>query len=415
MTSFATGTNSIYYCAASASDVKQQELFGKVVMERYSLLHEPADYADAFSMIELRESADLLIAIDKAENILKKDSVFLESLCAFISKCKIKVHVFFATEDVPFVTGDFLKLVAGHKDLYLGECRIEELTFLEMVRLFSNKPTREIIQMYGITGGVPDYLPCWNPKLSLKDNIIRSVLSPRGYLFNEAEEFLHTQLRETSVYETILSTLASGVNKLNDIYKATGFSRAKISVYMKNLAAFGVASKQDSFETGGWENAKKGMYVINDTFLHFWFTFVYPHQSELHILPPATFYERYIEPDLDYYMDEYFVKVCREYLELLEQAESLPIVTAKEGTWIGKNGRIDIILQNDIRENVVGYCSWSDRHMSLAHLEHLNNSMEQARVKAVKRYMFSSGVFDDDLKAVAADDPTLELVDMNEL
>ncbi len=321
----------------------------------------------------------------------------------------------FATDDLVWAKGDYSELMRPYKNIDLGKCELEELSFLELVRIFPNRSIREIITMYGVTGGVQDYIPCWNPKLSLKDCIIRHVLSPRGYLYNEAENFLRTQLRETSVYETILAVLAKGKNKLNDIYQETGYSRAKISVYMKNLAGFGVVKKLDSFETGGWENAKKGVYTITDTFIHFWFTFVYPHLTALDLMSPQTFYERFIEPEIDYYMDEYFVKVCREYLALLEQTGSLPIVTGKEGTWIGKKGRIDIILQNDVRENVVGYCSWSDKHMSLSHLKHLEVSMEQAKVKAVKKYLFSAGKFDDDLKDAAAQDETIELVDMNEL
>ena len=49
-----------------------------------------------------------------------------------------------------------------------------------------------------------------------------------------------------------------------DIFHATGFSRAKISVYLKNLANFNIAEKVVSFETGGWENAKKGVYQIKE-------------------------------------------------------------------------------------------------------------------------------------------------------
>ena len=408
--------SSIYYRAADGSEDVNQRLFGNVVAERYSLLHVPETYKDAFDMIALKESEEMVLAFDRAECILKKGLTFLSELIEFMKKnSSIKVHIFFATEDVNWANTEYDELVSGFTKYDLGKCRSVELSFLEMVRLFPKKPIRETIQMYGITGGVADYIPCWSPKLSLKENIIRHVLSPRGYLYHEAEDFLHTRLRETSVYETILSALASGENKLNDIYKRTGYSRAKISVYMKNLASFGVVDKAESFETGGWENAKKGVYGITDTFTHFWFTFIYPHQSALSMVSPETFYERFIEPGLDEYMNEYFVKVCREYLTLMEQAGSLPISISKEGTWIGKKGRIDIILQNDVRENVVGFCSWSESNMSRAHLEQLEDSMNQARVKAVKKYMFSAGTFDRDLTAYAENDPTIELVDMNEL
>lgn len=53
-----------------------------------------------------------------------------------------------------------------------------------------------------------------------------------------------------------------------------------------------------SFETGGWENAKKGVYQIKDTFVNFWFKFVYPNMSNLYLLSPEEFYDTYIEKSL---------------------------------------------------------------------------------------------------------------------
>ena len=50
-----------------------------------------------------------------------------------------------------------------------------------------------------------------------------------------AEQLIAAELRELSVYETILYYIASGYDKLNELHLKTGYSRAKISVYMKNL------------------------------------------------------------------------------------------------------------------------------------------------------------------------------------
>ena len=77
-----------------------------------------------------------------------------------------------------------------------------------------------------------------------------------------AQQVIASELRELSVYNTILSAIAQGHNKLNDLFLATGYSRAKISVYMKNLSHCDIVETVVSFETGGWDNAKKGIYRI---------------------------------------------------------------------------------------------------------------------------------------------------------
>ena len=66
---------------------------------------------------------------------------------------------------------------------------------------------------------------------------------------------------------------------------------------MKNLSHFDIVEKVQSFQTGGWENAKKGVYQIKDTFINFWFKFVFPHMSDLYLLKPYEFYDRYIAPE----------------------------------------------------------------------------------------------------------------------
>ena len=50
----------------------------------------------------------------------------------------------------------------------------------------------------------------------------------------------------------------------------------------ENLSHFDIVEKVQSFQTGGWENAKKGVYQIKDTFINFWFKFVFPHMSDLY-------------------------------------------------------------------------------------------------------------------------------------
>ena len=54
--------------------------------------------------------------------------------------------------------------------------------------------------------------------------------------------------------------MARDCNKLNDIYRHTGFSRAKISVYLKNLMELDLAEKVYSYDTEGRSDTQKGIY-----------------------------------------------------------------------------------------------------------------------------------------------------------
>ncbi len=89
---------------------------------------------------------------------------------------------------------------------------------------------------------------------------------------------------------------------------------------------------------------------------------------------------------------------------LLNQVGKLPIKIKKIGTWIGKQGNIDIIAQNEIRENIVGLCNWSEEKMTFERYQNLEEMMAQARIKAKQYFLFS-----------AKEDSRFVLIDMTEL
>ncbi len=409
--------NHIYFYAGNASEQQQQKMFAEVVREHYSDKREMSSYDDVFDMIIELEDKPLVMIIDEAQNIIKKDDTFMGILATFLARVPADrlTQVYLCSSSVSWVEGSSDEAFSKTQNYYGDSFKVEELDFVELVRLFPKRSMKECIAMYGITGGVPDYLPYWSPSLSIRENVIRQILSPRGGLYNEAENILRSELRETAVYETILANIAAGHTKLNNLFMETGFSRAKISVYIKNLAAFDIVEKVNSFETGGWENAQKGVYRIKDTFLDFWFTFVYPYQSDLHNLTPEEFYDKHIEGELDDYLERAFVKVASEYLRLLEKANELPITIHKGGTWIGKEGCIDIILQNEIRENLVAICNWKHDFMEFSQYEALEESLKDAKIKAKYKYLFSAGDFDVRLKTMANADDSLILIDLSSL
>ena len=226
---------------------------------------------------------------------------------------------------------------------------------------------------------------------------------------------ISAELRELSVYNTILSAIAQGYNKLNDLYLKTGYSRAKISVYMKNLSHFDIVEKVQSFQTGGWENAKKGVYQIKDTFINFWFKFVFPHMSDLYLLKPYEFYDRYIAPELGTYLKRYFRNVCMEYMMLLNQMGRMPFPVHKIGTWVGKTGNIDIIAQSTDRRNIVGLCNWDQPQLTSQMCEELYQNMEKAKIRSEHIFLFSATRFEPMLAEHAKTDDRFELIDMNEL
>lgn len=406
-----------YYRARQASEREQVLQMGQEVETKYGIRLTRYSYEEFFNRIKSGDPTKLVVVIDEFQYIARKDVGFMNSILKLKAKKLYPgpVMIILTSSSLVWVEEDCREKYGEYLKKVDAVVRMEDATFLDVVRHFPEYGTSQAVQVYGIIGGVPGYLARWNSKKSIKENVCRHILSPDGFLFHEAENYISIELRELSVYNTILAALASGNNKLNDLFLKTGFSRAKISVYMKNLMAFDVVEKVVSFDTGGWENTKKGVYRIANTYVNFWFRFVYPHLSDLYMMAPEEFYDTYIEKDLDDYMNRYFVKVCREYLTLLNRIGKLPIDIHRIGTWVGKKGNIDIVAQNSVRESIVGICNWSEPYMTRSAGEALLDNLKQAKISAKYLYMFSAQEFAEDLKQMAEEDKRFVLIDMKEL
>ena len=406
-----------YYRARQASEREQVLQMGQEVETKYGIRLTRYSYDEFFNRIKSGDPTKLVVVIDEFQYIARKDVGFMNSILKLKAKKLYPgpVMIILTSSSLVWVEEDCREKYGEYLKKVDAAIRMEDATFLDVVRHFPEYGTSQAVQVYGIIGGVPGYLTRWNSKKSIKENVCRHILSPDGFLFHEAENYISIELRELSVYNTILAALASGNNKLNDLFLKTGFSRAKISVYMKNLMAFDVVEKVVSFDTGGWENTKKGVYRIANTYVNFWFRFVYPHLSDLYMMAPEEFYDTYIEKDLDDYMNRYFVKVCREYLTLLNRIGKLPIDIHRIGTWVGKKGNIDIVAQNSVRESIVGICNWSEPYLTRLSGEALLDNLKQAKISAKYLYMFSAQEFAEDLKQMAEEDKRFVLIDMKEL
>lgn len=407
-----------YYRARKASAKEQLVMMGEEVARKFEVKIQKNTYDEYFNRVKSGNPTKLVVIIDEFEYIVKKDPEFIESILKLKNRRLYPgpVMIILASSSIVWTEQDMAEAI-GEEAVSKIDARIKipNMNFLEVVRAFPELSVSDTIKIYGVLGGVPGYLKYWKKRKTFKQNVCDLILSEDGYFFKKAEELVASELRELSVYNTILMAIAKGENKLNDLHHYTEFSRPKISVYMKNLSQFDIIEKVISFETGGWENAKKGVYRIKDTYVNFYYRFVYPHLSDLYMMSPEDFYDTYIEKELDEYLNRYFINVCMEYLALLNQIRRLPLVVTKMGTWVGKTGNIDIIAQSADRQNIVGICNWKEEELTLSMCKDLFDSMTKAKITSKHVYLFSAKSFSDDVRELARIDKRFELIDMNEL
>lgn len=401
-----------YYACRDASEREQQFQWGKELYEAGVSVEEFPTWQELFDGSLRGSSGKQVFVLDEFQYLMKNSSGFLEELISFVERTseKQELLVILISSSVSWVEGIMIKKMGKAAYRLSGLLKIRPLGFFELREAFQEYSTEQAFGLYAVLGGNPGLWQCMAPSKSLKENICDMILSPTGALFAECQRILSEELRELSVYQTILSALAGGHHKLNDIYDHTGFSRAKISVYLKNLMELELIEKVFSYDTAGRENAQKGVYRICNHFMHFAFTYLYPNASRLEMTSPETFYEEEIKPTFRRYMSAAFKEACREYL-LREAAKGqFPFTISSIGEWAGKAGDIDIVAQSEEGETLLAVCQCEREKFPYEDYEWLLFLADQAKLRADHIWLFTDSAFDGRLMAEAKENEKLSLI-----
>ncbi len=390
----------VYYQAREFSEEEQKSYFERKKEE----------------FLEKISTGRTCLILDEFDLMQKGYKSFFEEFAAFLETVpEGRALVLLVSSAIQWVENSMVDAMGPLAHKVNSFIKVKEFTFMEMVDRFPDCTTKECIVIYAILGGVPAYLKLWNPKETVRRNIIRIILDDTGPLHKEAQRFLKTALRELPYYSTILAVLAEDEPKLNYLYNRTHFSRAKISVYIKNLIQLDVAAKIFSFEPVKKNSVQKGLYGITDSFLQFWYKLVYPNLSELSMMEPEEFYQTFIRKQLGTVVEKAYIKVCREFMELMNRYHHLPIQFRGFASLYGKDGYVPLVAASEDGVLLVGTCLWSDKPMGMPDFEKLLKDIDQIGKEADYYYLFSKSGFATDLAAMAKNMDNIQCIDLEQM
>lgn len=95
-----------------------------------------------------------------------------------------------------------------------AQFKIEPLSYREVEAFYPGLSKQEQALVYGITGGIPLYINKLGVQDGIKEALLENLFDASSYLFEEPQNLLKQELREPAVYNTIITTIASGASKL---------------------------------------------------------------------------------------------------------------------------------------------------------------------------------------------------------
>ncbi len=321
------------------------------------------------------------------------------------------------------------ELLAEKNPLYgraTGIYKMKEMGFYDAVKFFPGYSARDKVLAYAVLGGIPHYLKQWSTELSIGENIRRNILTKGCVLYSEVEFLLHQELRETSIYNSIIEAVALGSTRLNDIsQKSLVDDTSKTSVYLKNLIELGIVEREFSVDAKLKEhaNSNRGIYRLTDNFFRFWYAFGFGNYSQLEDGDTDGVYEYVVKPALHEFASYAFEDVCREFVRGMQKKNQLPFRYARMGRWMGKttvrdekaaNGlrtaetEIDILcIDRNAEEYLVGECKFKGTPFSYS--EYLNTMAKLTLLKKKAEFhyaLFSESGFDKRIIAGAEENKT---------
>lgn len=383
------------------SEREQLYMWGKKMEYLLGKMPEYPEFSDLFGAVGAMKqtTGKRILIFDEFQNIAKVSENFADYLFTHLQTSRDDVLIILCSSQVEWIENSMIRKFGLRAKNISGFLKVKELPFSDFVKEFKQFTMTECIEGYAIFGGFPEIWNLIDKKMSLEENIIQNVCNPYSRLHHYGVWTVESQLRETSVYNTILSALADGRYKLNELHQHTGFSRAKISVYIKNLMELGILEKDFSVDTEGRDNLQKGLYGIRNHYVDFTYQFLFGKEEILSEIGAVEYFKRYIKPGLKQFTQKTFAEICREYLENENRKNALPFPVKSVGKWTGKAGNIDMVAQDASGRAIIGLCNWEKPVMKYEDYEWLLFCAKQAKLPVDYIFLVSAGGFDEAINA----------------
>ena len=418
--------NTVFFTAdksAEKSNVKSfcEELNN--VLKFGTFLNSFETWKDVFSFfkdIELKQR--LVIIIDEFTYLHSSNPAFDSILQNAIDRVLKQKNIFLIlcgseVSTIEDIIDDSTKPLYGRKT---AELKLEPFSYLEAKEFFPKYSNEEALTVYSILGGTPLYLSLFDDSLSIRENIIKNCLSTTGYLFNEVENLLRMELKETSFYKNIMLAINLGASNLNTIRDKVGEDSAKISKYISVLINLGYIKKE--IPCGEKDRIRNTLYSISDNYFAFYFAFIFKHRNILNgFISPEIFYEKEITNEkLNAFIGKRFEDICKAYLKQQFYLGKMPFYPQEIGRWWGNNPilkkqeEIDILALDD--ENaIICECKYTNEKFDLKQLKDLEQSALCINTENKSFIIFSKSGVTTKVEELIIDDSNYKVLTIEDL
>lgn len=428
---FLKGKHSAYYMAVEGTAKENLTGISKALLTEGTSDFYMPEFSDFESLLlyidHLCKNSDsqerLVIAIDEFPYLAASYPAISSMLQSHIDQCWKNSNLFLILcgSSMSFME----EQVLGYKSPLYGrrtaQFKLRPFSYFEAREMLSEFSTEEQAVLYGVTGGIPEYLSRIRSNQSIDDNIKELFFDESGRLFDEPGNLLKEELQDPSSYHSIITAIAGGASRLNEIATKTGLASSGCSAQIQSLITLGIIKKETPLTEG--IKSRKTLYTLEDFMFLFWYRFVRPNLSGIMRGIGDTIYDVSVKPQISHFMGYIFEEICKQYLYLPQIYMKLPFPAGEFGRWWGNNPKkkrqeeIDLMAENGT-EAIFGECKWRNEPADVDILETLQERSGLFHYQKQSYMIFSKSGFTKKLKQCAKEEENVRLVsfeDMNQL
>lgn len=419
---FCNDKNAIIYEAYETTSDHQI----KMISDTFNVQLETfADFCDYVT--EKAKDKKTVLVLDQYSNIVKADTNWDATLFSYMKGS-------WATLDVKIILmGDACvlmdKYVTGKKSIWRDDIilnlEVGALGFYDSSEFIASAVGRDIdicdkVLYYGITGGIP-----YNLRLVTGDiasdmkTLFLDKTSARGL---SPEVAMSLELRELSYYNHMLSALASGCNRVNQISAEVNKPKDVVVPYLNALMAMHVVTKDTAITEV--TNRKKTRYSIVNTSTLFWYRYIVPNLALYQANKVEELYNR-VMSDISDFVQTVFVKICGEHLSKLCNEGKYPFVIDAIGNWwvnddeAGTTEGFDLVALGSTQgkqTTIYCQCYYNEAPIEIAQLKSLIDKTKQVHRQGDAFYMvFAKNGFHDNAITVSSAIKNIMLIKLEDM
>jgi AAA+ ATPase superfamily predicted ATPase len=308
------------------------------------------------------------------------------------------------------------------------ELILQPLGFRDAARFWDVEDPRTAVQLHAIVGGTPAYRRQFvsddapaGPE-DFDDWVCRTVLNPATPLFREARYLLAEDVgaRDPGLYHSVLGAIAGGNATNGGIANYIGRRSSEIAHPLNVLEDAGLVCRDpDIFRKG------RSTYRIAEPLITFYQSIMRPQWTALELGAAYQVWEGSRARFLAAVVGPHFEQICRDWLATAEGVLPERPTIVGSGVTPGSASReqvqVDVVALSpswpgrEQRLLSLGEAKWG-RRLGLRHLDRLANARQILAGHGLDTSetvlgLYSSGGFDDDLRATAAARRDVLLVD----